>query len=557
MIISHNESNNRLEETSVFITLKTQITAMSPAIGEAFGDVLVLKDKTNKTFNFSWFDLPQYSAEKRYIVTIDDQQFSIKTSTLAWIIWGDLANNIKSQNVKKIVFENLLFLFAYLTLEQVKTLTVKLLSTFLETMLTYSVNENGLNKKLGISGVARFMAFDPQMIAVSCNKLAMQDSLIESTSNKRLIRTLNDVLLRVGDISYADYVEGGSFNYLTLDIGQHYINHLNEQFNKYYYSAYAVAKVVNQRTEILKEYEDNALNLQLLRLTMLEVHSDEQKKLINKHRNFFDIIKKRAAISFERHYKQALWKFALFSEKALENLIERLGLANTDDNKFFTKSLLSISLSKEDISEQEIIEDFSHTLEYLADSSKVTLTKFKSEKKKVIDELIMQAEIVKPDTKISSIANFDTTVGRFGFTNIMALLGWRESEYTFPETAINLSRNHDVVDQMRYPISFKVKWKVPKTAGETKINREITLNSYILLKQLQALHCSDETQPMLFKNELDSQSIDIGRRANTACVAGWKHFTINYIPFVELDRLDELQEKRVKGVLTIQRKILC
>jgi hypothetical protein len=542
------------EETTLYFKLKNQVAGMTPERGEAFDDVLVLKDKASRTFDFAWFDLSAYCAAKQYVITLDGQQFSVNTSTLAWILWCDTVSNIASNKVRKITFNNLLRLFAFLTQENIDTVTAQSLSSLLEIMLTHSVNKTGLSKRIGVNSVNIFFPFAPIQIEVSCKLLGMQDALIQAISKKRLTSSLNEVLMRVADMSFADYAEGGSFNFLTLDIGQHYINHLNLLFNQHFFAAYAVAQVMNQKSEILGKYEDKPHNLQLIRAAMLENHSAEKIRLINLNKSAFDTLNKRVLLVYQKHYKDAVKKFAIFSDTALDILLERLALFSNEDNKSFIKSLLSIKLSQSDISGKQIVDDFAGTLQYLANSSNLTLDKFEIEKKKLIDELVKQTEIVKPDVNISSIAHFDTTIGRYGFTNIMALLGWRESEYTFPETAINLSLNQDLVDQVRYPIRFQVKWKVPKTGGETKINREITLNSYILLKQLQTLHCSDETQAMLFKSDTDSQSIEIGARANTACVAGWQHFTSNYVHFVELDTLDKLQEKLTQDVMTTTEK---
>ncbi|WP_114325132.1 hypothetical protein [Candidatus Colwellia aromaticivorans] len=554
MTITYVEKTKKIEETSIYIKLKTQVAGLTPEKGEVFDDVLVLKDITSYSFNFGWFDLSAYRAETHYFIIVDGQQFSIKTSMLAWIIWCDVVGDIKSNKVKKVVFQGLLLLFGFLTQEKIDTVNAQSLTTLLEVMLTCSANEKGISKRIGVNGARLFWAFNPPKIEMICKLLGMKNVLIHAMSKKRLTSALNKVLMSVADISYTDYAEGGSFNFLTLDIGKHYINHLNILFSQHFFAAYAVAQVKNQSSELISGYEDTRINHSLVWISILETHSTEQTRMINKQKKAFTTFKKRAMVAYEKHYKDAVKQFAIFSDTALDILLERLGLTSNEDNKLFIKSLLSIDVSLSNISEQQIIDDFSDTLEYLVNGANLTLNNFKIEKNKLIDELVKQTVIVKPDTNISSIFMFDTTIGRYGFTNIMALLGWRESEYTFPETAINISRNHDVVDQIRYPVRFQVKWKVPKMGGETKIYREISLNSYILLKQLQTLHCSDETQPILFKSDEDSQSVDIRNRANVACVTGWRHFNDNYVPFVELDMLEKLQEKRAKGVLDISER---
>jgi hypothetical protein len=249
MTVTYIAKTKTFEETALYVKLKTQVAGMTPERGEAFDDALLLKDKSIRTFNFAWFDLSAYSAAKHYVITVDEQQFSISTSTLAWILWCDAVGHLGNNKARLIIFNNLLKLFGFLTQENIDTVTTQSLPSLLEVMLTHSANETGLSKRIGVNGVAVFFQFDPRQIEVSCKLLGMQDTVIHSISKKRLTSSLNEVLMRVADMSYADYVEGGSFNFLTLDIGQHYINHLNTLFNQHFFAAYAVAQVVNQKSE--------------------------------------------------------------------------------------------------------------------------------------------------------------------------------------------------------------------------------------------------------------------------------------------------------------------
>lgn len=546
MPITYKDKNNSFEDTRVYSQVRTQVEGMIPADGEAFGEILLLEcERGVSRFNFGWFDLDGYSAAKNYLIKIDGQDFLISTSTLAWLLWCDGVSDLNNNKTRKDVFEVLLLLFGHLTQEGISEVSAQSLNYFLEVMMTYAVNEKGLSKRLGIRGVGIFNSFKPRAINSICSQLGLKP-IMQPFTKKRLAKALNEVAVQVADMSFTDYKEGGSFNFLTLDIGKHYINHLNTVFNQNFFAAYAAAHVINQTKEMLAGYADTSRNLFLMKHALAGGCVSALSGSNRKSEKAFREIEYRVKISYKAAYREAVEHFGVFNEFAINEFVERLGLNPSDDNRMFVKSLLAVDLSSSDITSSELISDFSDGLSYSPNTSILSLQKYLTEKKALIKSLLKQNTPTAPSEDLSPVGSFSRNIGRIGFTQIMALLGWRESEYTFPESAIHLFRNNDVIDQGRYPIRFQVKWKVPKTAGETKLNREITLNSYILLKQLQAIQCANSEEPMLYQ---PSEEGDIGTRAKQSCIWGWKDFVERYLPFVDLDAIDFLQEKRSKNLL--------
>lgn len=540
----------RFQETSLYSSVKVQVEGMLPERGEAFGDILTLKEKGRTgAFHFEWFDLEAYSAARSYTVTVDNQEFTIKTSTLAWILWCDCINSVEHMKSKTLMFEILLSLFAYLTAEKKDCVTVQSISDFLEVLITHSTNISGLSKRLGLRGPMALFTFKPKVIHASCKRLGL-NPMIQAVTSKKLKSIFNEVTMLVADMSYADYQEGGSFNFLTLDIGKHYVNHLDTLFSKYYYAAYAVADVKKQKLQMLGGRPDSGVYQNFMHHALAGKSSLPESMSANK--KAYDEIKLRVDSAYSSSYKKAVRMFAIFSDYGVDTLLERLGLVHSDDNKLFVKSLMAIELSKSDVSQNEIIRDYSNSLQYVKLNSRLTIDKYRIEKEQLVEQLLEKEVVITPNESLSQISTFDSVVGRYGFTQVMALLGWRESEYTFPESAIELFRNNDVVDQVRYPVRFNVKWVVPKTAGKTKVNREITLTSYVLMKKLQELHCATEEEPMLYNFE--SNKFVIGQRANKACVSGWQHFVENYSVFIDLDRFEKLKSKSAKLTLDLNEK---
>jgi len=550
MNTTHVKKIKRFEETSLYSYVKIQVEGMLPERGEAFCDILTLKEKGRTgAFHFEWFDLEVYNAAQSYTVTVDNQEFTVKTSTLAWILWCDCINSVEHMKSKTLIFEILLSLFAYLTAEKKDCVTVQTINDFLEVLITHSTNISGLSKRLGIRGPMVFFSFKPKVIHASCKRLGL-NPVIQAITPKKLKSVFNEVTMLVADMSYTDYQEGGSFNFLTLDIGKHYVNHLNTLFNENFYAAYAVSHVKNQKLKMFGDRPDSGVYQSFMHQALAGKNSPPDSMSASK--KAFDEIKLRVDSAYNSFYKRAVRMFAIFSDYGVDTLLERLGLVYCDDNKLFIKSLLAIGLSKSDVSQSELIRDYSDSLQYIKQSPRLTMNRFRTEKETLTEQLVKKEIVVTPNKSLSQMTTFDRVVGRYGFTQIMALLGWRESEYTFPESAIMLFRNSDVVDQVRYPVRFNVKWIVPKTAGKTKVSREITLTSYILMKQLQELHCASEEEPILYR--FGSNGFVIGQRAAKACVSGWKHFVENYSIFIDLDKFEKLQKKSSKHILDSDEK---
>lgn len=561
--------------TSLYRQVSIKVAGMTPTQGSAFSTTLILPlqskgGATDCSFHFHWFDSPQYRMSGSFVLNIEGETLNVTTATLAWLLWSETATSLKSTQDKKRYFDVLLRVFGYLTQENLNGITLQTIEDFLEILLTHTPTESGLIKRLGLNSISTIKPFEPNTINRVLKRLGIENCITQVFSKTKLTKSFNQVCLRVADMSYADYQNGGSFNFLTLEIGQYYVDHLNDVFGTHFFSAFAVIRLLRNKKLLLGTYSENPFNRQLYHNALMGTPFEQLSATLKRGKKMYEHLCRRTKEEYLSSYKEAIRRFALFREESITYLVDKFDLMHDEDNRLFLKSILALELCSDYSGEpiDTIIDDFSHELNYTSnDVPRLSNERFQSVKKVYLAELIEKAEIPMPTRShlaaagvydaLSSpaISKYDKVIEQNGWTLIMAFLGWRDSEYSFPESSIHLFRNHDVKDQIRYPIRFQIKWEVPKTGGKTKIDREITLSSYILLKQLQALHDGSKDQPMLYRTQLDgegkleSSAFNSSTRGSKASRAGWKHFVESYTPFVKLDELDRLQAKYKQTVL--------
>lgn len=129
---------------------------------------------------------------------------------------------------------------------------------------------------------------------------------------------------------------------------------------------------------------------------------------------------------------------------------------------------------------------------------------------------------------------------------MLALTGWRASEYGFPLTAIEVTDNQDILDSTYTPFRFMLNWVVPKTNGETKLDREITISAYLLATQINGLFPNSDTNPCLYSSDMKKTAVnDSSGMFSSRVLRMWQHFVQHYVPFIELRQLDDLKERAV------------
>jgi hypothetical protein len=129
--------------------------------------------------------------------------------------------------------------------------------------------------------------------------------------------------------------------------------------------------------------------------------------------------------------------------------------------------------------------------------------------------------------------------GQAGLTSIVALTGWRKTEYGFPLTSISQTPNQDILDQYAFPMRYEIEWYVKKTHGRHLVKREITFDIALYIERLALLIGSEKGRPCLYRNKSKiSHYKDESGRAVTDSVGGlWEHFVKHYTGFKKMSEL--------------------
>jgi len=132
---------------------------------------------------------------------------------------------------------------------------------------------------------------------------------------------------------------------------------------------------------------------------------------------------------------------------------------------------------------------------------------------------------------------------------VIAWLGYRKSEFGFPLDAINIEPNLDILDSSHVPFRFKLKWFVPKTNGNTKLDREITSQCYQLAAQLNELIQPKKGEPCLYTSTGGDKNCPTHNKSNLyidkRVKSNWLSFVEKYQPFNEVTELQRLSQHDV------------
>jgi len=371
------------------------------------------------------------------------------------------------------------------------------------------------------------------------------------------------------DTTLADYKDGGSFNYLGLDIGKHYIDHCNNLFEAHSAFIIAIRQTEKKWTAFQTERSENKISgsASLTILGYILSGEDFYKLPYNvlsvseKKRSFAEKLIHRL---FRKYYSLAQRKTVPFQVDTVNRIASACQLSERYDTQEFIRSLLFVDVFGEwGKSKDEIYEEY----RACAEKGHEPLIPSLIDIKRCIKEELSRLYIKLPnhvegmrtffkkyvaglptaliDHQSNGLAYFhtmSTMIEDAGVTCLLGLTGWRASEYGFPLSSIQISLNHDSLDNQYTPWRFHVHWKVPKTSGSTPLFREITLGSYILIAQLAALNGADYQKPALYKVSTEGQMNHSENTIKKAVNTCWADFIKNYVIFSDIDRYHKLTE---------------
>ena len=383
-------------------------------------------------------------------------------------------------------------------------------------------------------------------------------------SEKKLNNAMNTALISAADITLKEYREGGSFNYLTLDIGKHYFDFLYQTTELHLPIATAFQSILESATELYDEckiphsalstYPTVRIGRLLKAIPTSEIlRLEGRKKIDPKYNNYQQIEMLRIAVNkrFAESYRQTYAKWAIFKKENCLRLSIELGLKTGSDTLQCLKHLLFLIESNSEYkSIQRIFEDSipAHTL---LKSTVISFALFKCKVNKIKQDLYKKSPLpvlgsksnnslmlIHSSRKAAEARGLIHNVELAYKTLIISLLGWRRSEFGFSWDSLKVTQNTDSQDSHYNPLRFEMFWLIPKTNGETKLNRELTIETILLLDQLRSLRNIPSSNP-IFGGENDKSPVV----TSAMVLRNWWSFSEKYEPFKIVRRLKELQDK--------------
>ncbi len=388
-------------------------------------------------------------------------------------------------------------------------------------------------------------------------------------SGAKVDKILTKILKVTSDneISLSDYKAGESFNYLTLDYGRYYVDHCASYFKDNYVKAMALKETslklgtFGSKVGLSGKYkkarikESHILSCtpydksRPLAIELCQGAGGVSQLLARVKR---DELKKEILATYETYYRFHYAEVTVVNPKSIQKMAEKLGLINALQTNDVREHI--IDRLKVIVQSTTSTGTCNHTRLLLRTSDfKVLYDDFNDELKSLKAELekeciVSYFALADLDEKLYTNQNsfvylqYIYTTYSAGFVHAMGLLGWRQSEFGFPLSSIDISVNDDKLDQYFHPLRYKVIWTAKKTAKETLLDREITQDAYHLIRQMNKLMGAERDSPCLLgrmfhptskKGECSNKVIQNQTRHL------WKHFVHEYKPFKQDDNREE------------------
>jgi hypothetical protein len=559
--------------------LNDTIALLNPAEGTEFASrswdfkYQTANGTSDITLDFSLFERPHLKFMETTSLSFDNKQYLINSVELAKILYLAQASEYSSGSYYK-NFSALKRLFAFLSQQGSTCVELDDYQALFQYLMTMDVSASKVSQRFSSLGYHSAFCFDINKVNSTLQVYGIE-GVLAHTSNTYIKKAQKGAIEAVTGLTMADYLAGGSFNFLTLSVGRHYIDHCGNYFEQHYPLARAFQSCLQDLTEIIQQAFERKIGSRYNVKTILLKHinavltgrdiltdpfltkSGRQKgqRVLSKDR--CKLIQSLTQAFFWERYNQALEDTMLLTEQSLALLAKQLELPERFDSFEFLRAMLLTRLTDTPLPRdpEALLRQYCATLKNKREITSTQFLEACTTVKKKLNKLSSQkeqtlAQVLK-ETNISFGSNghqiraFLGNVEAAGGTMMLALTGWRASEYGFPLAAIAIDDNQDVLDSTYTPFRFIVKGVVPKTNGKTKLEREITLSAYLLAFQLNSLFECSDTSPCLYSSEKKMDANQSSKVFENRVKRMWQHFVQHYAPFSELRQLDGLKDKAV------------
>ncbi|HEC61500.1 MAG TPA: hypothetical protein ENI27_04530, partial [bacterium] len=440
-------------------------------------------------------------------------------------------------------YRGLLLTVVAMAHNNVAKLTRKTLPEVLRFRLTHSVSASNVYPKRTLSGHGALTSPHLTRLHVVCEELGLP-WFGRDVSNRSITNALRKLIPELTDaeLTYRDWMQGKSYNLLTLDQGQYYVEHCLNVFEEHAPLALALRQTQLETVQIARSLSIEPSSVSQFIGRILEGNGPES--INTKLPNSAHRIHKAVVDHFQSAYRKTRFEHELLQEEALREIANTLGLPQSTENVDRLRVIVWDWFQQGRQEETERLLDecqvsvpwslFEQTLESLrrrCDDKPLSLP---------TPEFFAALGIKRAHNGgPGPVSQFISFVTKAGVTGVVALTGWRSSEFGFPWNSIQQSSNKDKLDNYAFPHRYQVDWYVFKTNGRIRTLREITFSTVTLIDRLRHLNGSSNEQPCLYRSTADKKDPFQSEGAiESAVTAPWPHYVQHYPSFRLLDNLE-------------------
>lgn len=373
---------------------------------------------------------------------------------------------------------------------------------------------------------------------------------------------LNEACLNQTGMTLTDYKAGGTFDFLGLDIGRHYVDYCADFYETYIAFAIAARKTVSAMTNFIENFGDKRQTSEnrLMRVVITTLQGEPYFSNNESNIDREQLVSDETIKMFHLFYNKCVFETKAFSLDVLNAVAADLGLQGhrLDTHEFIRSMMYTRFFASAVKSRERICVEYCSVVvagDFTGNSTRFELDKVDEVCDKQLKGLTIQIGDVSTFCKQTiekyvnssnrqhkKIEGLISDVEAAGVTLFAAFTGWRASEFGFPQHAISVELNKDIVDSSYTPMRFYVNWTASKTSGDTLLQREITLSTAIIANQLASLNDAAQNDPALISVSF-SNLPDLTSKIAERVTRLWGRFPFDYAIFKELDECEALNSR--------------
>lgn len=548
--------------------------------GDFYSDTWHFKAKQNgsiTTLNFSWFDLPVFNHESVAIYLQDGYDTPLNAKEYAKLVCLSVISPAHTQDVLP-AYQMMLHLFSFLKENSETSLTASLLESFWTSFMGRTVNQYGFVNRISTPCYQR--AIKPvqfNKIRNNLKALGVVGVIDSSLTQKKIEKCLGYVCQSQYSTTLIEFKKGGNFNFLGLELGQYYVDYLNQVYqNDFLYVS--VCRLVFESIYTKYEMKSSSNTLREVILAAI-LRGGEYKPTAHRGGVNFNALAVEVRDSLFEEYSKRFELVTSLKDQSIEALVIELGLSSRRESVELIRILMLqkylgleghktshevwqgylLSLDKTFL-EAESLSQLS--VDDVYEKMQAIVSKQRLGREQFLADIGFWATEKLSHSNNKTYKTFKAVIdiSLHAMTNlVVAWSGYRQSEFGFPLSAIQSEPNLDILDNAHVPFRFKLKWLVPKTGGTTKINREIISQCYQVAAQLNEVFRHEGDEPCLYSYARQANKGSINKSTTyieSRVKANWEGFVRAYQPFNDVIELDTLNKKHpLKLTIDEQREL--